>query len=165
VNLSEKGKTFIHSLEEGDEPALKTYRCQAGVPTIGWGHTSAAGAPEVAEEMEITREDADVIFDSDIAGVVEGVNKILSDAGVTVTQEQFDALVSFAYNEGVEALEKSTAMRWLAEVKPKYEVAGALCWWNKCKNPETGKTEVNPDLTDRRHREAKLFVTGAYEPL
>ena len=169
MQLSAKGARFIHLLEEGTEPALKTYKCQAGILTIGWGHTSAAGEPRVVEGMEITREDADLIFDNDIAPVVSQLNQMLQNAGLTITQPQFDALVSFSFNLGVETLRTSTAWTWIhgwnlggCKHVPPTSVAAAICQFVKLVNPDTGQKIIHPDLADRRYKEARLFVEGIY---
>jgi lysozyme len=163
MRISEQGKNFIHRMEEGDEPALNAYRCQAGVLTIGWGHTTEAGVPAVEEGMTITREDADIIFARDIGDVVEDVNKILRDAGITAAQHEYDALVSFAFNLGVDTLGSSTAFKWFTMGKPKTAVGAALCLFQKI-GPD-GNSRYCSDLADRRYREAKMFVEGIYQEI
>ncbi|HBF33667.1 TPA: hypothetical protein DDW35_03815 [Candidatus Sumerlaeota bacterium] len=162
MKLSSKGAKLIHQLEESGKPALQAYKCQAGHWTIGYGHTSQAGAPDVTEGMVITAEEADSIFVSDIAPIQERLSNALDNSKVTITQEQFDALVSFAFNEGTEALLTSTAYQWLAVGKPKTSVAAALCLWLKLVDPDSGEKVVHSDLADRRYREARLFVEGNY---
>jgi len=80
---------------------LKAYKCPAAVWTIGYGHTSAAGAPTVNPGMEITKEEAEAILKRDMVQYEAGVEKLVK---VELTQGQFDALVDFAYNAGVGAL-------------------------------------------------------------
>lgn len=67
------------------------------VPTIGWGHTG----PDVRLGMVWTKEQADAAYGTDTAEVVEPLNRALF--GIPTTQGQFDALFSFAYNEGIGA--------------------------------------------------------------
>ena len=154
MKLSSFGALFIHKLEEGSEPALTPYPCQAGVLTIGWGHTSAAGEPKVVEGMQITREDADAIFANDIAKVEDQINEFLNDVGVEVNPRQFDALVSFVFNTG--ELASTLAGEWISAGKPKTAVAAALCLWNKADGVPCS------DVADRRYKEARLFVEGIY---
>ena len=65
------------------------------VPTIGWGHTG----PDVRLGMVWTRAQADAAYVTDVAEVVAPLNRALF--GIPTTQGQFDALFSFAYNEGL----------------------------------------------------------------
>lgn len=83
---------------------LTATRCSAGVPTIGYGHTG----PEVRVGQKISREKADEIFSRDINMFSAGIEKLFPKG---ITQCRFDALVSFAFNCGLGALEKSTLLR------------------------------------------------------
>ena len=82
---------------------LKAYKCPAGVWTIGYGHTSAAGNPAVTEGMVITQVEAENILAKDLAVFEAGVNKCVK---VSVSQHQFDVLVDYAYNAGLGAVQK-----------------------------------------------------------
>ena len=85
---------------------LTATRCSAGVPTIGYGHTG----PEVRMGQKISREKADSIFDKDIEFFAKGVEAIMPQG---LSQCRFDALVSFAFNCGLDALRKSTLMKMI----------------------------------------------------
>ena len=89
---------------------LKTtaYRDVAGVLTIGYGHTSAAGAPKVTPGMAIGDKDAERILKSDLAKFEARVERLVK---VPLTDNQFAALVSFDFNTG--ALDKSTLLKKL----------------------------------------------------
>lgn len=79
------------------------YLDSVGVPTIGYGHTKG-----VQLGQQITQEEADKYLAEDLAEHAEGVLKLLL---VPVTQGQFDALCSFAFNLGVGALKRSALLR------------------------------------------------------
>ena len=87
---------------------LTSYVCPAGVLTIGYGHTSAAGKPTVEPRMTITKEEATSILRADLGRFERGVESLVK---VDLAQNQFDALVSFAYNCGLGALKKSTLLK------------------------------------------------------
>jgi lysozyme len=87
---------------------LKAYRCPAGVCTIGYGHTSAAGAPMVNDGMTITQAQADTILRQDLIKYERSVQDLIK---VELTQNQFDVLVDFAYNAGVGNLKSSTMLK------------------------------------------------------
>ena len=95
--IKEKIKTF-----EG--LCLTATRCSAGVPTIGYGHTG----PEVRVGQKISKARADEIFSKDIDMFSAGVEKLLPCG---ISQCRFDALVSFAFNCGLGALQKSTLLK------------------------------------------------------
>lgn len=71
----------------------KAYYCPAGILTIGYGHTGT----DVLPGMRVTQDQADAILRSDVAKFEAIVNKALTHS---VTQGQFDALVSFCFNVG-----------------------------------------------------------------
>lgn len=126
---------------------LKAYKCPAGVWTIGYGHTSAAGDPEVIPGMEITKAEAEEILKRDMVQYENGVRKLVK---VEVTQGQFDALVDFAYNAGVGALAKSTLLKRVNEERFN-EVPAEFMKWTR------GGGKELPGLVRRRRAEVKLW--------
>ncbi len=82
---------------------LQAYQCSAGVWTIGFGHTAGVKAGDV-----IDSDTADRLLRSDIAGVERQLEAVLKR---TVTQSQFDALVSFVFNFGIGSLSRSTLLK------------------------------------------------------
>jgi GH24 family phage-related lysozyme (muramidase) len=73
--------------------------------TIGWGATGAG----IRKGVVWTQQQADQRLAQDVAHFSVGVAKALD--GAPTTQAQFDALVSFAYNVGLQALAESTLLR------------------------------------------------------
>ena len=88
--ISNKGLDLIKKFEGC---RLKAYKDPAGVWTIGWGHTKGVKAGD-----EITQEQADKLLRDDLAVYETKVDKY--DDRYHWNQNQFDALVSFAYNIG-----------------------------------------------------------------
>lgn len=105
MRISANGYTLI---KEFEGLHLKSYLCPAGYWTIGYGHTSMAGPPKVEAGMVISRDMADQILMADLSKFETGVTNLIR---VPLTQGQFDALVSFAFNCGLGALEKSTLLK------------------------------------------------------
>lgn len=121
----------------------KPYRCPAGVPTIGYGHTEGVSLAD----PPISREAAVAMLEKDLAVFAEGVLRQLTRP---VSQGQFDALVSFAYNVGLGNLQRSTLLRKLNAG----DDAGAgkeFAKWTKAKGVEL------PGLVRRRAAERALF--------
>jgi lysozyme len=106
MKMSDAGIEAILMKFEGCR--LKAYRCPAGILTIGFGHTSAAGDPMVTPEATITKAQALEILHRDLRQYEAGVEKLVK---VELTQNQFDVLVDFAYNAGIGNLAKSGILR------------------------------------------------------
>lgn len=141
MQLGEKGKVLIQGFEK---LALVAYRDQGGVWTIGWGHVG----PEAFEGAICTREQADTWFDKDVHTAVVAV---IRSADVPVTQNQFDALVAFTYNVGVEAEVHSTLIRHVNA----RNLVGAAAEFGKWIHV---KGVVSNGLIKRRAAERELFL-------
>jgi GH24 family phage-related lysozyme (muramidase) len=76
--------------------------------------------------------------------------------GLNLTQNQFDALVDFAYNEGVFALYNSTLLK-VIRGQSTVALEDAFTMWDK--DHENGKLVVNTDLYNRRVKEYNLYVS------
>ncbi len=147
MKISQRGLDFIKSWEGCK---LKAYKCPAGVWTIGVGHTGK----DVYEGLKITEEEAMQLLDDDLNWAEVEVLKGLK---VELSQDQFDALVSFVFNVGDNAYRHSTLFRKLNSG----DVAGAALHfkdWNKIRDPHTGKLKVSKGLTNRRQAEYNLFM-------
>src|SRR5208282_3398973 len=83
---------------------LSAYADQGGVWTIGYGHTG----PGVHSGLIITQEQAEAFLQSDVAGAVACVNRLVTGQ---ISQSQFDALVDFAFNLGCANLASSNLLR------------------------------------------------------
>lgn len=147
--LSQTGLALIKRFEGCK---LVAYRDAVGVPTIGYGHTH-----DVKMGQTITQAQADAFLVADVEKFERGVNFLVDELRVEITQNQFDALVCFAFNVGLRALEKSTLAKKLYLMKQKeqasiYAVADEFPRWNKA----GGK--VLPGLTKRRGAERLLFL-------
>jgi lysozyme len=147
VRINAAGRDLIKKYEG---VSLKAYRCPAGVITIGWGHTGDVKPGDV-----ITEHQAEAILDVDLDKFEKGVEKLLQ--GCIFNQYQFSALVSFAFNLGLEALGKSTL---LAKFRAG-DVKGAASEFMKWKYA-AGK--VLPGLVKRRAEEKALFLSGSNSP-
>ncbi|WP_243057145.1 glycoside hydrolase family protein [Nocardioides sp. SR21] len=156
LTLSSRGEDFIIEFE-GFSSTL--YNDQAGHCTIGVGHLVHPGncrATEGGLENGITRAKAAKLMRQDARSMIDSV---ASHVTVPLTQEQFDALVSFTFNVGVGNFETSTLLQKLNSGHPE-AVPAQLKRWNKV--TINGQKVVSNGLTRRRDREAKLFSTGVY---
>lgn len=106
LKLSPTGVELIKSFEGF---SAKPYRCPAGVPTIGYGATYYTSIKKVSmSDAPITKAEATVLLANMLGSYEKAVDSYCVD---TITQNQFDALVSFAYNLGNGALKSSTLLK------------------------------------------------------
>jgi lysozyme len=146
MKLSKGGADFVKKYEGC---RLNAYKCPAGVWTIGYGSTAG-----VKEGQVISQAQAEALFDKDIQRFVDGVNQAVK---VELNQNQFDALVSFAYNCGVGALQKSTLLEYVN--KRQFDKASVeFEKWNK------GGGKVLQGLVSRRNEEQALFDRSIPKP-
>ena len=141
-------QTGIDLIKRFEGLELEAYQDIAGIWTIGYGHTGA----DVFEGWEISKFEAEELLRVDLVSREKAINDLVR---VDINQNQFDALVSFVYNVGIGALERSTALRELN--RGNYlKAAEALTLFNKATirgvlTPVTG-------LTRRRLAEQALFL-------
>ena len=96
----EKAKRLI---KEFEGLRLTAYLCPAGVWTIGYGHTKG-----VKRGMKIDQAQADRLLDIDLIDVARSIRQLVK---VNINDNQEQALVSFVFNIGSGAFEKSTLLR------------------------------------------------------
>lgn len=133
-------------LEQREGVRLKAYQDTKGIWTIGVGHTSAAGPPEVTPGLTITQAQCDQIFARDLGKFEKTVTDSIDD-GVSVSDNEFDAMVSLCFNIGQKGFAGSTVVKKLnAGDKP--GAAAAFLMWNK-----------PPEILGRRKSEQKQFLT------
>lgn len=143
MKLSNTGLSLIKSFEGVRLTAYKAVQTEK-YWTIGYGHYG----PDVKQNMKITQAQADAYLKSDVARFEKAVNE---NVKVSLNQNQFDALVSFTYNCGEGALQRSTLLELLNQGKYK-EAANQFDLWNK----SGGK--VLAGLVKRRAKEKELFL-------
>ena len=93
----------INLIKKFEGLRLEAYLCPAGVWTIGYGHTKG-----VKKGDKITEETANMLLELDLNDFIVGVQKLLKK---NINNNQFSALVSFAYNLGLNNLKNSTLLK------------------------------------------------------
>ena len=127
------------------------YKCPAGVPTIGYGATYYPNGERVnMNDVSITKETAELYLMNMLGSYENAVNRYVQ---VTLTQNQFDALVSFAYNLGNGSLQKSTLLKRVNTNPCDSDITNQFNRWVKA----GGKTLRG--LVKRRKEEAKLYFS------
>ncbi|MEF0148259.1 lysozyme [Pseudomonas guariconensis] len=143
MRTSQRGVSLIKSFEG---LRLQAYKDAVGVWTIGYGTTRGVNAG-----MKISKEQAERMLLNDVQRFESEIERLVT---VPLSQNQWDALVSFTYNLGSANLESSTLLRKLNAG----DYAGAaeqFQRWNKA----GGK--VLAGLTRRREAERSLFLEAA----
>ena len=162
MTASDNLKLLIKSWEGCRLTAYKAHSSEE-YWTIGYGHYGS----DVYEGMEITAERADELFEQDIKAFEAGANRTVEKYGLDVTQGQFDALVSLAYNFGTSWVEAHTSWRLARYIQAGFkddygnrisdlEIADAfavLC---------SAGGEILPGLVKRRLNEAEIFLYENY---
>jgi lysozyme len=143
----------IKRLKRWEGCKLTAYQDGGGVWTIGWGHTSQAGPPKVAEGMVITQERADEIFEVDLNNFARVVERLIK---VPVNDNQFGACFMLAYNIGENAFASSTLLRYLNSG----DYIGAADQFGRWIHD---KGKVVRGLVNRRADERELFLLPPYK--
>ncbi len=128
---------------------LESYQDIAGIWTIGYGHTG----PEVGPDQRLSAREAEALLRHDLVSREKSVSRLTR---VGINQNEFDALVSFVYNVGIGAYERSTARRRLNR-GDRMGAADALTWFNKA--TVNGVLREVLGLSRRRSAEKALFLT------
>ncbi len=129
---------------------LVAYQDPAGIWTVGYGHTTAAGIPRVREGMRISDKEAEDILKTDLRKFEDRVSRLVK---VPLTDNQFAVLVSFDFNTG--ALHKSTLLKKLNAGDYDAVPAELMKWVN------AGGKRVQ-GLVNRRAAEAGLWAKGEF---
>ena len=137
MKISQNGINLIKKYEGCH---LTAYQCPSGIWTIGYGHTVG-----VKEGMKIAQQQAEELLSQDLQKYEQYVEL---NCKFTLTQNQFDALVSFTYNCGVGNL------KTLIKDRTPEQIADAILLYNK------GGGKVLQGLVKRRKEEQALFLSG-----
>ena len=127
---------------------LKAYICSGGVDTIGYGTTILPNGIKVPKGSTCTKEQAEMFLKNDLEKFESGVRKLVT---VPIKQNQFDALVCFAYNVGLGALGKSTLLKKININPNSEEIEAEFMKWSFAKHIQL------EGLRLRRKAESELY--------
>jgi lysozyme len=152
MNIS---KTCLDLIKKWEGCKLEAYLDPVGIPTIGWGTIAYPDGEPVAMGDRISQDQADGFLQHECNSIVPRIGRL---ATVGLNQNQFDALVSFAYNVGVGAFAESTLLSKLNQG----DYAGAAAEFPRWNKGEVDGMKVElPGLTNRRKDERALFESTA----
>ncbi|EON77999.1 Gifsy-2 prophage lysozyme [Lunatimonas lonarensis] len=147
MNLNDRGISLMHEFEG---LRLEAYLCPARIPTIGWGNTRYENGQPVKMGDVITRERADELFKNIVTDFSKGVQRLVS---ANLNDNQFSALVCFAYNLGLGNLQRSTLLKKVNANPADPTIKDEFMKWTKA----GGK--VLQGLVRRREAESKLYYS------
>jgi lysozyme len=167
MKINQKGIDLIknfESLHDGDlrTIGLQPKMCPVQIWTVGWGHAIVdpltrkflKGTKDQKRALELyssmTEQEAEMLLKRDLTAFSSGVTRALK---VKLTENQFSALVSFAYNVGIGNYNKSTLLRLINANPNNPQIEEQFLRWNR------GGGKVLNGLTRRRTAEAKLYFS------
>lgn len=143
--ISQNGIDFMASFEGLSLTAYKALPTEK-YWTIGYGHYGA----DVTQGMTITKAQADTMFSNDLVGYC---NAVTNSVHVTVTQAQYDMMVSLCYNIGTGGFRGSSVVTYINQGKIQM-AADSFLKWNKSGG------QVIQGLVRRRSAERQIFLNG-----
>ena len=146
MKTSSKGIDFIKSFETLQLKAYKAVQTEQHY-TIGYGHYG----PDVTPGMEITEAEAERMLTEDLSDTERAVSN--ATAGWNLKQCQFDALVSLAFNVGVNAFQNSTLLKLVKQGASEYAIRNEFGRW--CHSGG----RVLKGLQRRRQAEADMYFS------
>jgi GH24 family phage-related lysozyme (muramidase) len=145
MQTSQNGINLIKKFEGVRLVAYRAHKSEENL-TIGYGHYSA----NIKPGQVITQAQAEVYLKQDLKRFEDAVNELK----LPINQNMFDALISFCYNVGENALKKSTLLKKI-QAKDYIGASNEFVKWNKAGG------EVLAGLTRRRLAEKDLFLKGS----
>ena len=131
--------------------SLKPYLCPAKIPTIGYGNTYYSDGKRVTLlDKDITKQQAFDMFKEIANRFAKRVDALVTS---NINQNQFNALVSFAYNVGTGNFSSSTLLKKVNRNPDDLTIKDEFLRWNKA-----GGKVLN-GLTNRRNEEADLYFS------
>jgi lysozyme len=149
MKITKTGKAGIEMIKTFEGFRSAPYKCSAGVPTIGYGATFYPGGKKVTmTDPSITEEKAVELLANMLVSFEKYVDSYCRD---DINQNQFDALVSFAYNLGPANLKSSTLLKKVNANPQDETITAEFMKWVKA----GGKTLKG--LIRRREAESQLY--------
>lgn len=150
------GKAGLELIKSFEGLGLKAYLCPSGILTIGYGHTGKVRGNKITLQTTITPEEAETLLKEDLTRFEKAVDSLVK---VPLNSNQFDALVSFVFNIGINAFSGSTLLKLLNNG----DYNGASQQFKRWIYGNGNK--VLEGLKKRRTAEEKLFNTPVLKAL
>lgn len=152
MNNRKTSQTGIDFIKQFEGKKLTAYKDIAGLWTIGYGHLIKPNEGHLIGAT-ITEAQAEQLLRDDLKQFENGVNQTITQ--VKLTQNQFDALVSLAFNIGVSAFRNSSLARNINAKLPAADIRARWIVWNKAR--VNGVLQQVRGLTRRREAEIEMY--------
>lgn len=153
MQLTNSAKDLLKILEEGQlKPKLKAYSDQSGKPTIGFGNTFYPDGSLVKMGDVISEQQANENFDKILSNFERNLKSALK---VELNENQFSAVLLFAYNVGINNFKKSTLLKLVNENPNNFSIADEFRKWKFV--TIKGKKLISNGLVNRREKEITLY--------
>lgn len=143
-------KTLLELIRKFEGCRLVTYKCPAGVDTIGWGTTG----PDITPGLRWTQEQADDRLELDAAVYLYGTQRLIPN----LSGDALEAIADFSYNLGLTRLKGSTLRKKLLAGDRAGAVTELMKWTR-------GGGRVLPGLIARRAAEAEYLKVTTDAPV
>ncbi|NEP75170.1 MULTISPECIES: lysozyme [Okeania] len=154
--LLTRSQNCLNLIKKWEGLSLDAYLNSVEIWSIGYGTTEYPDGKKVKQGDEISIEQARKFLQDKVDRVADEVNQLIR---VSLTQNQFDALISFCYNVGIGTFKYSTLVEKLNQGD--YQgAANELPKWNKVM--VNGVKTILPSLVDRRDDEKNLFLSNNF---
>lgn len=153
MRTSKNGRNFI---KDHEKKRYKVYDIGDGKLTVGYGHAENKRKTKLRVGQKLNDEQINILFNKDIKVAEDGVKRIFNEwknegTDITLTQNMFDALVSIAFNSGVQGVRNS---EFIKDIKDrKFRSASKNIQGHALRKGFAG-------LETRRNLESKLFKKG-----
>ena len=155
MNMNQKGIDLIKEFEGfRSEP----YLCPASVPTIGYGSTRYMNGDDVRiDDSPISEEYATYLLERDLEEREKPIKKFLARRKVELNDNQFSAIMSFAYNVGWDRVVQRGSVRKCIVQNRISDIPKAMALYNKA--TIKGELVLLEGLVRRRKAEGELFLS------
>ena len=141
----------LNIIKQFEGLSLKAYLCPASIPTIGYGTTRWPDGKKVELGQTVTIEQADALLRHEVGKIAHRIPQLF------LTQNQYDALVSFTYNVGIGNLLSSTLLKKIKAWPGDSDIYKEFMKWTKI--TVGGKKMELKGLVRRRKAESDLYFS------
>jgi lysozyme len=155
MEISQKGLDLI---KEFEGLYLKSYKCQAGVWTIGYGTIAYPYGDKVLKGDICTRSQAEHFLLFEVNNKCYALNNLIGSIGLELNQNEYNAIASFIFNLGEGLLQVDRSFGLALRSHDKNRIADTILMYCKYAGP-FGIRLTSKGLLRRRTKERALFLT------
>jgi len=143
----------IELIKKWEGCKLESYKCVAGVWTIGYGSIRWKDGERVKQGQVISQKEAEELLKLEVNKKALDIKSL----DLNMNQNQFDSIVSFVYNVGITSFKRSTLFKIIKIDSHNPQIKDEFLRWNKARIK--GKLSKVVGLTNRRIDETELYFS------